>query len=212
VIPGRDCVSPPGGDEAQAAKCSRFQNDGFFLSPTRALLAFAAAAKDKFMRSATPIFLALALVSPIAIAIHAASPSAQAILVRISKEGGRKVLWDLWEHPRDFDDVLSGIESGDPSWLKVATVLHPYSDAAASLSLDYAVALALPKAPERVLALVGHGFKVEDICTSPFIEPDPGVAETYERQALDALAKVTTPALVPIAAECAKQVRLPDGT
>lgn len=164
------------------------------------------------MRSATPILLALVLASPIAIAVHAASPSAQAILVRVSKEGGQKVLWDLWEHPRDFDRALSGIESGDPSWLKVATVLHPYSDAAASLSLDYAVALALPKAPERVLALVGHGFKVEDICTSPFIEPDPGVAEAYERRALAALARIKTPALVPIAAECSKQVRLPERT
>jgi hypothetical protein len=163
------------------------------------------------MRYITAILLALALASPVALAANSGSPSAQALLARISKEGGRNVFWDLWKHDEDFGRVVSGIESGDPLWLKVATALRPFSDASASLSLDYAVARALPKAPTRVLALIGHGFNIENICTSPFIEPDPGVAETYERQALSTLSKIKTPAIAHIAAECSKQVRLPDG-
>ncbi|NIA03659.1 MAG: hypothetical protein GWP12_03925, partial [Nitrospirae bacterium] len=111
------------------------------------------------MRNMAVHLLALALASPAAVA--ADGPSAQAVLNRIANEGGRKVLWDLWEHQRDFEQVTSGIESGDPSWLKVAAALKPYSDAGASLSINYAVARALPKAPERVLALTTHGFKVE---------------------------------------------------
>jgi hypothetical protein len=61
---------------------------------------------------------------------------------------------------------------------------------------------ALPKAPNRVLALVGHGFALELICTLPFIEPGPGVAEDYERKTLVALSRVRSPALSPIATEC----------
>jgi hypothetical protein len=163
------------------------------------------------MRSLTALLLALALASPIAVRAGDTGPSAHALLGRIAKEGGRKVLWDLWERDEAFGRVVSGIESGDPSWLKVALALRPFSDGGASLSINYAVARALPKAPNRVLALVGHGFAVGDICTSPFIEPDPGVAEAYERQALVALSKVKAPALAPIAAECSKQVRLPAG-
>ena len=159
------------------------------------------------MKHISALLLALALVSPTAAAATRSAPTAQALLKRISIEGGHKVLWDLWEHEREFGRVISGIESGDPSWLKIAASLRPFSDAAASLSLDYAVAIALPKAPDRVLALVGHGFNLELICTSPFIEPDPGVAETYERQALAALANIEGP----VAVECAEHIRLPDG-
>jgi hypothetical protein len=121
------------------------------------------------------------------------------------------VLWDLWEHESTFSQVLTGIESGNSQWLKVAAALRPFGDGSASLSLDYAVAIALPKAPNAVLSMVGHGLEAEYICTSPFIEPDPGVAEAYERRTLAALSSVKDPALVPIAAECAKGVRLPDG-
>lgn len=142
-------------------------------------------------------------------AASSSEPSAQTVLARIAKEGGRKVLWDLWEHEEEYGYVFSGIESGDASWLKVASALRPFSDAGATLTLDFAVARALPKAPERVLALIGHGFDFEFICTSPFIEPEPGVAEAYEQKTLLALSKVKSPALAPIAAQCAERVRLP---
>ncbi|GAB3092395.1 hypothetical protein [Lysobacter terrae] len=164
------------------------------------------------MRPIGTLLLALLLASPVALAGDGPAPTAKSLLSRIAKDGGRKVLWDLWEHEKDFGRMLAGIESGDAAWLQVATALHPFADAGAALSLDYAVALALPKAPSRVLALVGHGFAVDDICTSPFIEPEPGIAEAYEREALAALSTVKAPALAPVAAECSKRVRLPDGT
>jgi hypothetical protein len=163
------------------------------------------------MRQILAIFVALILVSPVALADGSPALSANYLLSRIAKDGGRKVLWDLWAQEKDFGHMLAGVESGDGSWLQVATALRPFADGAASLSLDYAVALALPKAPDKVLALVGHGFDVEYICTSPFIEPDPGVAEAYERQALAALSKVKAPALAPIADECSRRVRSPAG-
>lgn len=161
------------------------------------------------MRNMAVLLLVLALASPAAVA--ADSPSAHAVLNRIANEGGRKVLWDLWQHEREFGQVTSGIESGDRAWLEVAAALKPFSDAGASLSINYAVARALPKTPERVLALTTQGFKVEDICTSPFIEPDPGVAEAYERRTLAALSRLKGTSVASVAAECAAQVRLPDG-
>lgn len=159
------------------------------------------------MKRISAFLLAFVLVGPVASCAHLSTPSAQALLQRIGSDGGRKVLWDLWEHESEFGYVISGIESGDPGWLKVAAALRPYSDAGASLSLDYAVALALPKAPVQVLALVGRGFDIDDICTSPFIEPEPGVAEAYERAALAALEGIEGPN----AAECAKRIQLPGG-
>lgn len=159
------------------------------------------------MKRTSAVLLALALAVPAAAATQ--GPSAQAVLKRVANEGGRKVLWDLWDQEEKFDQVMAGIESGEPSWLKVAVALKPFADGGASLSIKYSVARVLPRAPERVLALTRQGFEVDDICTSPFLEPDPGVAEAYERETLKALAKVKDPSLVPIAVECAKQVRLP---
>jgi len=161
------------------------------------------------MKNIVALLIAFFLAAPMAgAADDGAGVSAQTLLKRIAKEGGRQVLWQLWKNDADFERVASGIESGDPSWLKVAVALRAFSDAGASESLNYAVALALPRATNRVLALVGHGFSVADICTSPFIEPDPGVAQAYERQALAALSKVEDPALKTIAAECALRVRI----
>lgn len=163
------------------------------------------------MRFIASLFLLLSTASPIALAANRSSLSAQEILGRIENEGGRKVLSELLEEDGELRVVVSGVESGNSLWLNVATAFRPFSDASVSLSLNYAVARALPKEPSRVLALVGHGFSVDDICTSPFIEPDPSVAETYERQALAALSKVGTPALKSVAVECSKKLRLPSG-
>ena len=160
------------------------------------------------MRALSMVLL-VTLASAVAFAAGPSGTVAEALLVRIGNEGGREVLRDLWEHEPDFERVLAGVESGDATWLSVASALRQFSDAGGSLSLDYAVARALPRAPERVLGLVGHGFAMQRICTSPFIEPAPGVAEAYEQKTLLALSKVKSPALAPIAAQCAERVRLP---
>ena len=160
------------------------------------------------MRALSMVLL-VTLASGVAFAASPSGTAAEALLVRIGNEGGREVLRDLWEHEPDFERVLAGVESGDATWLSVASALRQFSDAGGSLSLDYAVARALPRAPERVLGLVGHGFAMQRICTSPFIEPAPGVAEAYEQKTLLALSKVKSPALAPIAAQCAERVRLP---
>lgn len=159
------------------------------------------------MKCTVSLFIALLLAAPVASASES-RPTAADILSRIAKQGGDKVLPNLWESEDEFDQVLAGIESGDADWLEVASKLRPRTEDGASLAIDHAVAIALPKAPTRVLALVGRGFELEFICTSPFISPEPDVAEEYQRQTLTVLSQVTDPALKPLADTCADGVRL----
>ncbi|HSL78271.1 MAG TPA: hypothetical protein VK877_01305, partial [Pseudolabrys sp.] len=98
------------------------------------------------------------------------------------------MLRELWKNELQFEEICGAIETGRSEWLEVARLLRPVSDGAQTLSVNYSVARALPKAPSRVLRLIGQGFAVEDVCTSPFIEPEPGLAERYEEDALRALA------------------------
>jgi hypothetical protein len=156
---------------------------------------------------------------PEALAVLASKPQAPAIAAdalkpaalgaRIDDEGARAVVASLWRDEDAFSLVLDGIETGTDEWLDVAARLLPGADGSASLSLHYAVAYVLSRRPAAVLARVGRGFDLARICTSPYIEPEPGVAETYERVTLAALGKVTEPDLVPLAAQCAEGVRLP---
>ena len=104
----------------------------------------------------------------------AQDPSPDALLAEIETTGPRVVLQRLWADERQFSAVCEAIETAEPDWLEVARRLKSVSDAGISLSLNYCVAKALPVGPTRVLGLVGRNFTVEDLCTSPFIEPDAG--------------------------------------
>src|SRR6266566_2048824 len=133
------------------------------------------------------------------------TPAAE-LLREIESEGPRPVLVRLWNDEARFKEVCDKIESGDASWLEVARRLKAGSDAAASLSLDYSVARALPRVPEKVLKLINHGFTVDDVCTSPFIEPEPGVAESYQRRASAALRALRSHDLEAVRDECLKRI------
>ncbi len=137
------------------------------------------------------------------------APSPEDIIARIQRNGGKTVLEDFWNHEAEFEAVLRGVESGNRRWLEVAQLLKPFSDAGSSELINYAVARALPIDPQRVLRMIGHGFELEFICTSPFDEPELGVAEAYERRALSALDSLHDPDLKAVASECAKHIRLP---
>jgi len=139
----------------------------------------------------------------------AASSSADELLAEITSQGPRAVVDRLVWNESQFDAIGSQIETGAADWLQIALLLKPVSDAHASEGLDLCVARALPRAPSRVLRLVGHGFSLDHVCTSPFIEPEPGVVEEYERRALRALAGFKGSTLEKVAAECSDRVRLP---
>ena len=132
------------------------------------------------------------------------------MLQQISKVGARTFLDNLIEqNDVAFDGICASIMTGDRQWLEVARQLKSGADGFLSESLDYSVARALPKNPEAVLGLIGHGFQLEEVCTSPFNEPDAGVAEAYEQEATTALTSVTSPKITSIRDRCLDRIRLP---
>ena len=127
----------------------------------------------------------------------------------IDSKGAKVTLVALDQDDARFGKVSDAIATADPVWLTIALRLRAGSDAGTGETLSRALAQALPNAPERVLALVGRGYGVDNLCTSPFIEPAPGVAEAYEAKAIAALQSVTDPALKTTVDECIKGVTLP---
>lgn len=153
-------------------------------------------------------FLAITVATAVT-AGTSALPNPTVLSSQIDAEGARPVLNRLWKDDAAFDALCEAIATADPAWLEMARRLRTVSDAGASLSLNYSVARALPKAPERVLALIGSGFEIHDICTSPFIEPEPGVAEKYQKEAVAALKKVSAAALFDVRDRCLVSVSVP---
>ncbi len=153
--------------------------------------------------------MALFVSCSIASAENASLQSPEKILLRIQNEGGKKVLWSLWENQEQFGAMLDLAAAADPRWIEVFRQLRPYSDAGASEMIDMSVARALPLTPETILNLIGSGFELEFICTSPFIEPEPGIAERYEEKTLEALAHIKDPKLKILAQKCAESIKLP---
>ncbi len=97
--------------------------------------------------------------------------------------------------------VMNGIETGDSSWLEVADKITPASGAAAA-SFAIALASALPRAPDRVLALLGPKYPVEDVCGIPFLRPDSSLVVTYHDEAAAALGRVRSAPLFPVRDAC----------
>ena len=161
------------------------------------------------MLRATAAALCCVLTAAHAAAPLVASSTPSQVMSSIRERGGRDVLWTLWEQDKTFDALLTHVDRGETQWFDIWVELRKYSDAGASESIDMAFARAIQKAPTQVLRLIGKGLSLEGVCTSPFIEPAPGVAEHYERKALRALRRVNAADLKVLANACAARVRLP---
>ena len=85
--------------------------------------------------------------------------------------------------------VMNGIASGDSAWLDVARQLTPAS-ATAAASFSIALASALPRAPDRVLSVLGTKYPVNEVCAIPFLRPDSALVTSYHDQAVAALTRV----------------------
>ena len=85
--------------------------------------------------------------------------------------------------------VLDGIASGDSVWLDVAAQLKPPS-AAAEASLAMALASALPRAPRKVLPLIGDNYTADQVCGMPLLKADSGEVIAYYGEAVTALGGV----------------------
>lgn len=96
---------------------------------------------------------------------------------------------------------MTGIASGDSTWLLVASSIKPES-AAAEASLQIALASALVQSPDRVLALISGRYQVDRVCGIPFLRPDSAGVVAYHQQAASALARVRDTTLRKTVASC----------
>ena len=85
--------------------------------------------------------------------------------------------------------VMNGIATGDSLWLEVASKFRPGS-ATAEASLFTALASALPRAPARVLALLGEDYPVESVCGIPFFHVDSAFIATYHDSTIAVLGQL----------------------
>jgi hypothetical protein len=120
--------------------------------------------------------------------------SAELALSEIKLGGAEKVSQRI-DSDEDFGrSVMNGIATGDSLWLQVADKLTPTSSAAEA-TLSIALASALTHSPDRVLALLGDKYPIEEVCGIPFLKADSSLVTSYHDDALAALGRVRTPAL-----------------
>jgi hypothetical protein len=133
--------------------------------------------------------------------------SAELVLSEIKLGGVPSVAKRIDDDPRFAQSVMTGIGTGDSLWLEVARKLTVRS-AAADASMAIALASALPRAPARVLALLGRKYPVEEVCSIPFLEYDSTGVRAYHDSAASALGAVDSPGLLPTRDAC--RARLDD--
>lgn len=109
----------------------------------------------------------------------------------------------------DWEGFLNQVESGDKAALDKAVEVKPTVDASKALGLRFAVARALTRAPQHVLALLEKGFKLSELCTIPYIEPKPGVAAAYVEDATRALGALANTPMEVRAKACLKKISPP---
>jgi hypothetical protein len=127
--------------------------------------------------------------------------SAEVVLSEIKVSGASAVSKRIDSDENFGRSVTAGIATGDSLWLHVAGELTPPS-AAAEATMSIALASALTHAPERVLALVGNKYPLEEVCGIPFLKGDSAFVVTYHSEATAALARVTSPSLSAPRAAC----------
>ncbi|HMI43852.1 MAG TPA: hypothetical protein VK516_09525, partial [Gemmatimonadaceae bacterium] len=127
--------------------------------------------------------------------------SAEVVLSEIKLGGAANVAKRIDADESFGRSVMNGVETGDSAWLQVAANITPASGAAEA-SLSIALASALPRSPERVLALLGPKYPVEDVCGSPFLKPDSTLVVSYHDEAVTALGRVRSIPLTPVRDAC----------
>lgn len=120
--------------------------------------------------------------------------SAEVVLSEIKLGGAPEVSKRIDADENFGRSVMTGISSGDSLWLKVADKLTPAS-AAAEATISIALASALPRSPDKVLALVGDKYPIEEVCGIPFLKGDSLLVTTYHDEAIAALTRVQAASL-----------------
>lgn len=154
------------------------------------------------------LLLATMLCLPISEAL-ASDPSANDVLAHIRRAGEQRALGDYFR-PDRWPNLMRGIASGDPAWLRVYQALRPVSDGEAGEDLGGAIFDALPKQPFRVLPILeGETHTtVRQLCTFGFESkyPDGGI-ESYLTRLDRSLALAAGEEEERVAAQCQLGIR-----
>ncbi len=121
--------------------------------------------------------------------------SAEFVLSEIRVGGSPQVSKRIDSDENFGRSVMNGIATGDSLWLEVADRLTPAS-AAAQATLSIALATALPRSPDKVLALLGQKYPVEEVCGIPFLKADSALVMAYHDGAISALGRVNRASLI----------------
>jgi hypothetical protein len=126
---------------------------------------------------------------------------AELVLIEIKLKGADSVARRIDADESFGRSVMNGIATGDSAWLDVAGELTPASGAAEG-SFSIALASALTHAPARVLALLGPKYRVEDVCSIPFLKPESTLVTSYHEEAVNALSQVRNDSLTAMRDSC----------
>ena len=133
--------------------------------------------------------------------------SPDALLKAINDHGARYVVRDTLGRWKEWDEVMERISSGEKSWIQIARLLRPETDAGKTLALIVTMARALPNSPENVLPTIGQGFDIEDVCGFPFIEPERSYITDHYNKVIHALERpLDEPGLRNMQSECVKEL------
>jgi len=125
----------------------------------------------------------------------------QLVLSEIRLGGAERVAERIDSDLRFGQTVMDGIATGDSLWLEVARNLELKS-ASAEASFAIALAAALPRNPDPVLALIGPRARVGEVCGMPFLEPTTAAVTSYYDSSANALARPRAASFAPIASQC----------
>jgi hypothetical protein len=130
----------------------------------------------------------------------------EAVSQRIASTGARATLGAIYEDYRAWQELLAGIATGTPGWLKLAVRLQRVSDAGASEQLKLAAGEALEHRPRTVLELAVPAFGIEYVCGVPDVDDvryasyDLAVQAIEQRKRM--LLSVTIPRLRAVRDQC----------
>lgn len=134
--------------------------------------------------------------------------SAEVVLSEIKLGGAEKVSQRIDSDENFGRSVMNGIATGDSLWLQVADRLTP-SSSAAEATLSIALASALTHSPDRVLAMLGEKYPIDEVCGIPFLKADSSLVTSYHDEVIASLQRVRAPALTAVRDEC--RVALDEG-
>ena len=100
--------------------------------------------------------------------------------VRLMNEGDRAAWENFYRHVAD----------GDEAWLQLVPSILGGADAGWTGSIIVALAEALPRNPEGVLALEGSLVSMKYVCSVPFVEPEDKFIDAYAASVRKALAGI----------------------